>query len=290
MDSINDLYRIKGKIGAQANRKFGSVYLVENKINGEEGVLKSIGKTSQNSHLQERLKKEASFNFDSKGLPQTLYFSETENEILLIKKYIPGKALDEFFKALPSHRKQIVLGEVLQQLVPIFNYLKDEQIVHCDIKPSNIIVDLRKENLTVSLIDFGMALKMQESNERSILFPLGYASPELLLNRLDLVDHRTDLFSLGIVIWRLFNDRLPLTHPNPSIFTNLQLTHPIPDSPELPKGLDPLLKKMSYKHQFKTSPNLMTAEDVTFELSQAMMMRYESLEDFLIDYLRLPPR
>lgn len=290
MNEISEHYRIIEKLGSQTNRKFGSVFLVENKFSGELGSLKTISKSIQNNKLSALLKEEATFNFEIEGLPHTMDFFETENEIFLIRKYVKGKPLDVFFTDIPNRNKKEVLGEIIKLLIPLFDYLKSEHIVHCDIKPSNILIDEISGEIKVAIIDLGMALRINDTNERSLLFPLGYAAPELIMNRLDLIDHRSDLFSFGIVLWRLFNGKLPLTHPNPSIYTNLQLTHPLPESDNLPKGLDSLLKKMTAKHQFKTVPNLLSFEEVGTGLRNAMDQRYNSLQEFYDDYQNLPLR
>lgn len=287
MKELSDKYRIKSKLGSQSNRKFGAVYLVENKETGILGTLKSVSKSTLNKSLAIRLKEEATFNFELEGLPQTIDFFETENEILLIRKYLVGKPLDDFFSTVPKRNKKEVLGEIILSLIPLFDHLKMQNIVHCDIKPSNILIDNSSGQIKASLIDFGMAINQNKNNNRSVLFPLGYAAPELIMNRLDLLDHRSDLFSLGIVFWRLFSGKLPLTHPNPSIYTNLQLTHPLPDSDLLPKGMNSLLKKMSNKHQFKTAPNTLPSHEVDLLLKSAMELRYNSLEEFNSDYQNL---
>jgi serine/threonine-protein kinase len=161
-------------------------------------------------------------------------------------------------------------------------------VVHCDIKPSNILVKKTEDDFEIALIDFGLAVRTTEPENRKILFPLGFAAPELLLNELDLVDHRTDLFALGISCWNLFTGELPLTHPNPSIYTNLQLTHPLPDHSSLPKGLYPILKKMANKHVFRTAPNLMTAEERKMALKEGLLGRYATLSEVLIDLTNVP--
>ena len=135
-----------------------------------------------------------------------------------------------------------------------------------------------------------MALRTDEENHRQILFALGYAAPELLLNKLEIVDHRTDQFSLGIIIWKLFTDKLPLSHPNPSIFTNLQLTHPLPDDVELPKGYYPILLKMCNKHQFKTAPNHLSREERRVCLLEGINKRYESYDEMLFAFQTISNR
>lgn len=288
MLSFKEKYQLIRSLGSQHKRKFGSVYLIKNRTTGDLSVLKHLDKSSVNIHLQERLRKEATFSFDHLGLPKTIDFIESENEISVVKNYTPGISLEEYWKTIPKRKKLQELIKLTEQLVPILNYLQANKIVHCDLKPSNIIVNKSNDQLNVSLIDFGLALNLNEQNNRSTLFPLGYASPELLLNKMDLVDHRSDLFSFGIIIWKLFNDKLPLTHPNPSIYTNLQLTHPLPDSNELPKGLYKLLVKLCVKCHFKTSPNNMKTEDVISLLDEAKKERYINIEEFLSDLKKLP--
>jgi serine/threonine protein kinase len=288
METLLDKYRIITKLGTQVKRKFGDVYLIEDKQSGGKAVLKVLRKTPENLHVQERIKKEASFSFNQSGLQKTLELSETANELLLIKDFIPGVPLDEYWKSIPTKKKQDELLLILNELMPLFTYLKNNNIVHCDIKPGNIIVDKNHQKTSVGLIDFGMAMRTDQRENRKILFPLGYAAPELLLNKLDIIDHRTDLYALGIVIWRLFTGKLPLTHPNPSIFTNLQLTHPLPDSPDLPKGYYPLLKKMCFKHQFRTAPNQLSETEIMNGLKTAMNQRSSTLQEIVDDLKKIP--
>jgi len=283
MSSINEKYKIIQKLGNQTKRKFGSVFLVEDKQTRQLGILKGLSKNESNLHLQLRLRKEAEISFEFNGLPKTLDFIETESEIIVIKSYIKGISLDEFWKNLKRRDRENSLLNILKGLIPIFNHLKEQKIVHCDIKPSNILVDLTNGDYQVGLIDFGMSIKTDEKNSRKTLFPLGFAAPELLLNHLEVIDQRTDFFALGITIWKLYSGHLPLTHPNPSIFTNLQLTYPLPDHSSLPKGWYPFLKKMCHKHQFRTAPNLLNKDDVQTELMKAISLRYVNLEDFVND-------
>jgi serine/threonine protein kinase len=279
MSDLDQKYKFIKTLGSQTKRKFGEVYLVKNKITGDLSVLKTIIKTPTNIHLQERIRKESTFSFDKPGLPRTIELIENESQLILIKSYCPGLPLDEYWSKLNSSERLNTLKLIIKQLIPIFDELKKQRIVHCDLKPSNILVNQTEQGFEIALIDFGMALRTDEVNERSTLFPLGYAAPEILLNKLDLVDQRTDLYSLGIIIWRLFTGKLPLTHPNPSIFTNLQLTYPLPDSPELPKGIYPILQKMCVKHSFRNAPNLLPSDEVTRDLKNALNERYSDLHE-----------
>ena len=92
---------------------------------------------------------------------------------------------------------------------------------------------------------------------------------------------------MGITIWRLYTGKLPLTHPNPSIFTNLQLTHPIQDHVELPSKIYGVLAKMCFKHSFKTAPNKMELSKVREALINAQNMRYQRMSDVREDLLAI---
>jgi serine/threonine protein kinase len=287
---IAEQFKIIRKLGNQARRKFGVIYLVEDRVNGEQGVLKAVKKETEQELIEERLRHEARFDFDFQGLPKILGIHESETELLLVRAFVPGVQIDQHWKSLKRKKKLPFLIQFIEKLELIFNHLIEKNIAHCDIKPSNILIEDRGDDFDVHLIDFGLSLELTIEEHRPTLFPLGYAAPELILNHLDLVDQRSDIFSLGVLIWRLYADKLPLTHPNPSIFTNLQLTHPLPEHDTISKKMYAILQKMSYKHQFKLPPNKMEQHDVKEKLAKAMDERYDSLSKVLGDIKKLEKR
>ncbi len=286
-----DTYTFVKTFGNQTKRKFAEVRLMQHKISGKYVIFKIVKKNEHTTLQQERLRHEANFSFDENGLPKTIDFIEIDDCFILIKEHLPGIPLDQFWDSVSSRKHNALLLQLIEALIPIFTTLKTKKIVHCDIKPGNIIVHQLEGKISLGIIDFGMAIQLDKPEERKVLFPLGYAAPELVLNKLNLVDHRTDLYSLGIVIWRLFVGSIPLTHPNPSIMTNLQITHPLPDSSELPNGLINLLQKMCFKHVFRNSPNQLTDLQVTRFLTEGILGRYEILDEFHKDLLaQMKPR
>jgi serine/threonine protein kinase len=281
---ISSKYRIIKELGNQSHRKFGQVFLVESRDDHELCVLKALKFNPENAHLIERLVHEANFTFHEECLPKVLEIVKSDSEVMIILKYKEGQTLDEFWKTVPKNKRIVTLKIILEELLPLFERLKEESLVHADIKPSNLIVDSRNEKLKLHLIDFGLALKSHQNvSDRKFLFPLGYASPELVLNRLHLIDHTSDLYSLGILIWKLFTGKLPLVHPNPGIFTNLQITHPLPEHDMIPKELHKILLKICHKHTFVTAPNRMEISEVDNALFQAKKERYQSLQEVISD-------
>ncbi|MGB0914582.1 MAG: serine/threonine protein kinase [Crocinitomicaceae bacterium] len=283
-------YEFISKLGDQKIRKFGSTQLVKDKHSGDLFVQKTIEKRKTKNSIWERLKQEAGFNFNFPGLPELTDFSENQDSISTIRPYVEGVTINHYFGKLKRKERLPFLKKFIEKLTPIFDYLSDQNIVHCDIKPSNILINGSLEQFDVYLIDFGLALNTEALEERKILFPLGYAAPELLLNHLDLVDQRSDIFALGILIWKLFTEELPLRHPNPSIYTNLQLTHPLPDHIELPKGLFSIVSKMTSKYQFKLPPNKLSQSEVRNSIQEGMANRYKNLTEVSNDLNTLKTR
>lgn len=284
---LHEKYKIIAPLGDQKVRKFGSVFLVEDKITGKKAVLKAVNKNAVKPLVAKQLRNEATFNFSSPSLPQVIDFIETETELLLVTEFKQGAPIGKFWKELKRKERIPFLYEFLSEFEKVYTELRKLNITHCDIKPSNILIERRDDKLNISLIDFGLALRRNEIDQRDLVFPLGFAAPELLLNELDLIDERSDIFAMGILIWRLYTNELPLTHPNPSIFTNLQLTHPLPEHSSVPKRVFKILAKMCRKHQFKLPPNKLPAEERKVFLQEGMKQRFNRFHEIVLEFEEL---
>ena len=281
---LHEKYKIIAPLGGQKVRKFGSVFLVEDKISGKKAVLKAVNKNAVKPLVALQLRNEATFNFSSPALPQVIDFIETGTELLLVTEFKQGVPISTFWKELKRKERIQFLHQFLTEFEKVYSELRRLNITHCDIKPSNILIERINDKLNISLIDFGLALRKNEIDQRDLVFPLGFAAPELLLNELDLIDERSDIFAMGIVIWRLYTNELPLTHPNPSIFTNLQLTHPLPEHSSIPKRIFKVLAKMCGKHQFKLPPNKLTAEERKHLLQDGMNQRFNRFQEIVLEF------
>ena len=281
--NIND-YVILKTLGNVKNRKFNTVHLVENKHNKSKAVLKNFVKSQKSIHLQEFIRKEGNLNFESEFLPKILAFEESETEIKFIKKYSVGIQLDEFWGKIKKKNQMLFLIEFLKKLEPIFEELRIKNLVHCDIKPSNFIIqgnpfNPTKENFEVYLIDFGMAFYPSEHQNRKLIFSLAYSAPEIILNETKLANHTSDLFSLGIMIYQLLNGKLPFSHENPAVLTNLQLTYPIQKSNYIQEELFQIIAKMCFKTSFSKPPHLFSKEKIQEKLIFGINKRYNSLKE-----------
>ena len=280
-------FKILKKLGQKTKRKFNEVYLVEILENKQLGVLKQLVKNESNLHIQDLLREEAQFTFQNKNLPHTLFFEETDSQISLIKNYFEGESLNDYWKTISKKDRISFLCELIKQLIPIFQELKEKNIVHGDIKPTNFILNGDGLNFQLKLIDFGLSFCPAdfEKNQkiRKIVFALGFSAPELILNKLNVANQSSDIFALGICFYYLFEGKLPLSHPNPAIMTNLQLVHPLVKPSSIPKDLFHVLDKMCYKESFAKPANLMSNEEINLILKRGISNRYQSLNEIFED-------
>jgi serine/threonine-protein kinase len=133
-------------------------------------------------------------------------------------EYLEGHALDAL-----ARRRRLELRELVAlgvQVAAALEAARQHEVVHRDIKPGNIFFvstpnpEHRNSNWQVKVLDFGLAKRLDPSaeaptltQEGSILGTPNYLSPELALGRE--VDNRTDIFSLGVVLYELAAGRNP---------------------------------------------------------------------------------
>jgi eukaryotic-like serine/threonine-protein kinase len=96
---------------------------------------------------------------------------------------------------------------LLVQLCAALEAVHDRAIVHRDVKPSNCLLVIEDGEERIKLLDFGVARKIDDSPEESVVGTPEYMSPEQ--SRGDTVDARSDIYSLGIVLGELLTGRVP---------------------------------------------------------------------------------
>ncbi|TNE54425.1 MAG: hypothetical protein EP338_07495 [Bacteroidetes bacterium] len=274
-------FLIREEFRSGQKRKLNRVFLVEHKTLGIFGVLKHHQKTKGQEHLQQFLRNEALHSFHFMGLPETLAFSETEQEILLVKSFQEGMALDLFWQQLKKRDRLSFLVSMLEKLLPLLCHLEERGVVHADIKPSNIIIQKNDDSFSISLIDFGMAFHPNDPGQRKLIFSLAYSPPELILQQLHLAGPHSDLFALGVSVYQLLEGKLPWHHPNPAIMTNLQLTHPLPDSPAIPKKIKAILHRCCAKETFPKPPQMLSKQELEQILQRGINQRYSSYDEMI---------
>jgi len=142
----------------------------------------------------------------------TVYdFGQTDGVYYFIMEYIDGINLRQMLRSGKLGPRQAL--EIVPAVCDALQFAHDKGIVHRDIKPENIMVDTEGN---VKIADFGLAKLLDKKTESAMLTKanqvmgtMHYMAPEQFERPLD-VDHRADIYSLGVVIYELLTGELPL--------------------------------------------------------------------------------
>lgn len=176
-------------------------------------------------------------------------FDGTHHPPYIVMRYLESGSLKEVIQ-----RAQLPLEEVIfltRQLASGIDYAHRQGVIHRDIKPSNILID-REGNAFIT--DFGIARLLDTAFQLTItgmvIGTVDYMSPEQALGGLT-VDHRSDLYSFGIMVFEMLCGRLPFAADNPLAMMLNHLQTPSPDitdfNPLLPPALTPVFKRILAK-------------------------------------------
>jgi serine/threonine protein kinase, bacterial len=204
---LNNRYRIIKTLGRGG---FGETYLTQDNHmpSGRKCVLKQlkpiVKQPKMPPWMKERFQREAAILEElgngSSQIPQLYaYFSE-DDKFYLVQEWIEGLTLNQYWEQEGNlHRDEV--RQILQQILPVLDYVHSRRIIHRDIKPENII--LRQGDLLPFLIDFGAvkeAIATQVNNNSNSTYSAsigtpGYMSSEQAAGR---PIYSSDLYSLGL--------------------------------------------------------------------------------------------
>ena len=188
-----------------------------------------------------------------------LYDAVVEDDhAYIVMEFIEGTSLEQYCvinRLLPMHR---AIGIIFKCCLAL-DYAFRQGVVHRDIKPANIMID-KEDNPKIT--DFGLALNLSKDMKRDSTFIMGvgspaYMSPEQIKNYP--LNQKTDLYSLGVLLFQLLTGRLPFRANNQGALVykivNMETPSVCALNPNLPAGLDPILKKALEKDLYNRYRN-----------------------------------
>jgi len=192
----------------------------------------------------------------------------TQNQWFIVSELIDSGSLAARIKTnRPSHDESVRL---VSQIAEALHYAHQQGFIHRDIKPQNILID---ENGNPKITDLGIALsETQPVAQRSrTAGTLAYMSPEQGQNQTEKIDARTDIYSLGVVLYELLTGRLPfVTDDAMELFAAV-----LSQAPRTPRTIDQTIpieiERLCLKALSKNPiDRFSTAKDFADELRKAM--------------------
>jgi serine/threonine protein kinase/Tfp pilus assembly protein PilF len=198
-------YKILEKLGEGG---MGEVYLAEDRKLDRKVAIKLLPPylTKDKEHV-ERFEREAkaAAALNHPNIVTIYEIAEVDSQTFIVMEYVDGQSLRTKIENSFSGLDEIL--DITNQICDGLSEAHKADIVHRDIKPENILID---KNGRVKILDFGLAkLKgvSKLTKETSTLGTIHYMSPEQVQGK-D-VDHRSDVWSLGVVLYEMIMDQLP---------------------------------------------------------------------------------
>jgi serine/threonine-protein kinase len=253
---LADRYKIAELVGEGA---MGKVYRAKDTILGGVTVaIKFLSQALLNENMRERFEREATISAllgeKSIHVVRVRDYGVDQNNIpFYVMEFLSGESLSELIRHKPlslprflTLTRHIGLGlEAAHQGIPFNGELST--IIHRDIKPSNIVV-LNDPTLgeMAKILDFGIAKLVQtnSSQTQSFMGTLAYCSPEQMEGKE--LDNRSDIYSLGVMMYEMLTMDMPLLPQNSSFGGWYQAHHTFKPEPfsaklNLPQDLQDLV-------------------------------------------------
>jgi serine/threonine protein kinase len=199
---------------------------------------------------QFRLEAEAATGLNHHNIAQLFYVGTYQNVPYYTMEFIEGKSFAEILK-----EKGRIAGtssmNYLHQICDGLEYCQYNGVIHRDIKPANLMMS---NDGIVKVVDFGLAMVLQEGSRfkeaDQILGTPKYISPESGTTKI--MDHRSDIYSLGATFYHLIAGEPPFTAPSPMELLQKHINEPLiplmERNPLVPELVSDIIGKMLEKN------------------------------------------
>jgi serine/threonine-protein kinase len=237
----------------------GRVYLAHEELSGKQGAVKVlVPELAQEPGFRQRFEREIEV-LGRLNHPNIVQFYESGSQDGLFyyaMEYVDG----ESFEQILQERKRLPWQEVLDvalQICPALKHAHDHGVIHRDLKPPNL---MRSTTGLIKLTDFGIAKVFagrQLTSTGGVVGTVEYLSPEQAAGKA--ATKRSDLYSLGVVLYMLLCGRPPFEGDSPADLLHKhlygQFDRPKKIVPDIPYELDDIIRQLLEKDPARRPPD-----------------------------------
>ena len=174
-----------------------------------------------------------------------VYGGEERTRIYMVMEWCEGRLLRQILDEGPLEQDRAI--RIASEVLDGLDYIHANGVVHRDLKPENIMVDA---NDNIKLIDFciagdSAAKRLTYANFTAAIGTPNYISPEQVRGKRG--DGRSDIYSMGVILYEMLSGKLPFNGPNPMVAMNERLlNYPVPPTVANP-AITPQLQEVIYR-------------------------------------------
>jgi serine/threonine protein kinase len=195
------------------------------------------------------------------NIVQIFDFDTSDGHPYIVMEYLQGPTLANYLRGLHKQNERIPQHQVarlLKALTDALDYAHGQGVIHRDIKPGNILLHSKTNGIPLDkpltndveaiLTDFGLVRIVNAATQTASGMVSGtpaYMSPEQA--RGDKTDHRTDIYSLGIVLYEMLAGRVPFEADSTMAVIYMQIHTPPPPIPDIPPEVQAVMDRALVK-------------------------------------------
>ncbi len=258
---LNNRYQLLERLGTGG---MSDVFRARDLMLERSVAIKVLHETySDDKAFQERFRQEAraAANLSHPNIVTVHDFGYDQGQLFIVMEYVPGKDLKTILRQRGRYSVEEAIPLIVQACAGI-GYAHRAGLVHCDVKPHNMIVT---PDGRLKVTDFGIAraLSTITPDERVdvVWGSPQYFSPEQAVG--EPPSPASDVYSLGVVLYEVLTGALPFTAPSSEELARMHLEHdPIPPSeyiPDIPPALEQIVLKVLSKEpaaRYRTADQL----------------------------------
>ncbi|MGM8211800.1 Stk1 family PASTA domain-containing Ser/Thr kinase [Virgibacillus sp. W0430] len=268
---LSERYRIKAKIGGGG---MANVYLANDIILNRDVAIKVLRlEYANDEEFIQRFDREAqaATSLSHPNIVNIYDVGEEDHILYMVMEYVDGLTLKEYIQRYGAI-DVIEAIDIMKQITAAIAHAHANDLVHRDIKPQNILIDSYGN---VKVTDFGIAVALSATSltqTNSILGSVHYLSPEQA--RGGMATKKSDIYSLGIVLFELLTGRLPFSGQSPISIALKHLQNDTPSvrqiNPDIPQSIENIVLQATTKDPFHRF-------DTVYEMENALVTALDPL-------------